>query len=167
MLYGEKDGTKMVVLQYESGNYEMVAWLPPVGEKPNPYEDVAAWMKVVKNREVDLWLPKWEMRKRHDLKPMLTDIGLGSLFQKGDFSRLVPSGELDHIGQAVQEAWIQVDEAGTKAAAATGIMMATSAMIVDPNGPAEFHADRPFSYAIVHTASRTPLFVGTVDNPKP
>ncbi|RYG45051.1 hypothetical protein EON79_13550, partial [bacterium] len=38
MLYGEKDGTKMVVLQYESGNYEMVAWLPPVGEKPNPYE---------------------------------------------------------------------------------------------------------------------------------
>ncbi|RYG38605.1 serpin family protein [bacterium] len=166
MLYGEKDGTKMIVLPYEGGNYEMVAWLPPIGQKPDPYGDLGAWMKLVKNREVDVWLPKWELRKRHDLKPMLSNIGLGSLFEKADFSCLVPSGELDHISQAVQEAWIQVDEAGTKAAAATGVMMATASMTFDPDGPVEFHADRPFAYAIVHSSTRTPLFLGTVDNPK-
>lgn len=166
MMYAEKDGVKMVSIPYENGKYEMVAWLPKEGEKPDPYADIAAWKGMARLREVDLWLPKWEMRSRHDLKPLMTQIGLGSLFDKADFTRLVPSGELARISQAVQEAWIQVDEKGTKAAAATGIVMARTSVMINPEGPAIFRADRPFAYAIVHTATNTPLFVGTVDSPK-
>lgn len=166
LTYAEKDGAGMVSIPYQNGKYELLVWLPKDGTAPDPYADIASWKALATTREVDLWLPKWEMRSRHNLKPLMGQIGLGSLFDKGDFTRLVPSGDLDRISQAVQEAWIKVDESGTKAAAATGIAMAATSVMVNPKPPVVFHADRPFAYAIVHMSTNTPVFVGTLDDPK-
>ena len=66
------------------------------------------------------------------------------------------------ISQAAHAANITVDEWGTEAAAVTGVAMATSG---PPPTVEEFHADRPFAFAIVGGADGVPLFVGRVSDP--
>ena len=66
------------------------------------------------------------------------------------------------MGRAEQHAFIEVDEQGTEAAAATALTGVVSA----PQPPdTVFRADRPFAFAVVHTPTGLPLFVGRVTDP--
>jgi serpin B len=87
---------------------------------------------------------------------------------KADFSGIRdPRSEAGlYIRDILHKAFIEVNEEGTEAAAATGVVMATRAMATpEEEKPIIFRADHPFSYMIVHRPSQTILFMGRLSDP--
>ena len=80
---------------------------------------------------------------------------------QADFGRL--SNMRLAVDDVIHTVVVEVDEAGTEAAATTAIMMVRMAL---PLPPEELALDRPFLFAVLHDASAAPLFVGTVAEPR-
>ena len=161
--------TDVVRLPYVGGDAAMLLFVPPPGGLPalETALDAAMLAEVHGNlapTRVDLWLPRFEHRTRMNLKPALEALGIVDAFTAdADLSRIAGApGDL-FVGQAVHEAWIDVREAGTEAAAATGLAIELTAA---PDAPLTVHADRPFLYLLVEETSGTVLFVGRVTDPR-
>ena len=113
--------------------------------------------------KVDLSLPRFKARFSTDLVQDLKRYGLVNL-QNGDYSGISSQSE-PRVGSVVHEAVVSVYEAGTEAAAATAVILA-GGMRPDTSTPIRVNVDRPFAFAIVHRASKAPLFLGVVGDPR-
>jgi serpin B len=89
-------------------------------------------------------------------------MGLGSIFVHANVARMVPSRTPMKVGKVVQKTWIQVDESGTKAAAATTIQIRPTAIFGGHRQVIQFHVDRPFAFTIEDRKSGAILFAGVV-----
>jgi serpin B len=113
--------------------------------------------------DVDVALPKFTFRPELRLKEILSSLGMRTVFTRNaDFSGMAK--EQLFFSEVFHKAFIAVDEEGTEAAAATGIVMPRasvrrSAKIIS------FHADHPFVFLIRHTSSGAILFMGRVVEP--
>lgn len=123
---------------------------------------------------VNVRLPKFKAKDTHKLGESLSTLGMKVPFTNAaDFSRAVdaskqPDGYPLKLKDVIQKTFIEVDENGTEAAAATAI----SAIIVTsaPRKPPKvinFHANHPFFYTISHQESGMVLFMGRVVDPSP
>ena len=85
-----------------------------------------------------------------------------------NFDRMTSDRKLPglYIDNAYHKTFIEIDEDGTEAAAATAVVMASESDMPRPETPVEVRADRPFFYAIMDTASRSALFLGRVTDPR-
>lgn len=112
---------------------------------------------------VTVQLPAWKFRLKVMLTEVLKQLGLSSAFDadRADFSRMTTEERL-YLGFVVHEAVIEVNAKGIEAAAATAAGMRAGAAAVDPK---ELLLARPFSYALMHVATATPLFLGRVGDP--
>lgn len=172
-LYPGAGGWSLLEMPYQGGKASMVVVLPqdPAGladlEKKLSASNLEKWLGALKNRETNVRLPRFEMATGYDLGPTLAAMGMPSAFStaSADFSGLSESEEV-LVSKVVHKAFIQVNEQGTEAAAATGIAMdPTAAPTVVPFTPT-FQADRPFLYLIRDTKTGTILFMGRVLNPQ-
>ena len=114
-------------------------------------------------REVDLFLPKFDLTTENCLSDALKALGLEAPFgSDADFSGIseVPL-KIDEILQKVR---VQLDEEGTKAAAATAAMVACMAMLPEEE-PVEVRVDRPFAFVIADGETDSVCFAGVVENP--
>ena len=120
----------------------------------------------VRRREVKLALPKWTARKALSLTAALDSLGMQRAFVAGeaDFSGIDGRRDL-FVSDVVHEGFVEVSEAGTEAAGATGVAVAVRTAVI-PEEPLEVRADRPFAWAVVEAASGTVLFAGTVVDPR-
>jgi serpin B len=121
----------------------------------------------LKPKEVELSLPKWTIRKPVELGNFLTSIGMTHAFKPdlADFSAMDGKKDL-YISKVVHEGFVEVAEAGTEAAAATGVVM-TLRGLPPPSKPAiRIRADRPFLWTIFERSSGVVVFSGRVVNPK-
>ena len=117
--------------------------------------------------EVSLSLPRFELAPANALSlvPGLKSLGMKTAFaQVADFSGIAkPANEPGLlISNVVHKAFVKVDEAGTEAAAATAVVMATKGV---PAPPTALVVDRPFLFFIVDTRANVVLFMGRVANP--
>ena len=162
--YAKGAGFQSVAMPYQGGRYEMVVLLPDVGHDPAGVLRSDAWSRE-KGAEVtvDLALPRFTVRSGPAVETGLKAMGFAPLFAKVDLRPAVPSGAVDRIGAVVQRTFIEVGEKGTKAAAATGIVMARASM--RPKPPIPFQVDRPFAFVLRHVATGEPLFEGVVREP--
>lgn len=111
-----------------------------------------------------LSMPRHQIRHSSELTQSLRSRGITLPFSsEANYSAMTKLSAT--IGAIVHEAVVQVDEAGTEAAAATAMIMAKSAFI-PANTRREIKADHPFAFAIIHSASRAPLFIGVVGDPR-
>ncbi|XP_061094471.1 leukocyte elastase inhibitor-like [Conger conger] len=113
--------------------------------------------------EVNVALPKFKMEESYDLREVLVSMGMKDAFDvsKSDFSGMSPSGDLV-VSKVVHKAFVEVNEEGTEAAAATAaIMMGRSAR----PPPIMFIADHPFLFFIRHNPSQSILFYGRFCSP--
>jgi serpin B len=115
--------------------------------------------------EVNLGLPRFKFSNSYDLQRPMQRLGAKKIFTRGDFTPMDPTDNLTHVSQAIQKTFIEVDESGTKAAAATGIAVAAESAALEPRKKIEFILDRPFGFIIFHRESGLPVFIGTVDDP--
>ena len=121
----------------------------------------------VRHREVILSLPKWMARKPLSLNAALGGLGMKRAFAAGaaDFSGMDGARDL-FVSAVVHEGFVEVNEEGTEAAAATGVVVGVTSVPLNPEPPLEVKADRPFAWAVVDRGTGTILFAGTVTDPR-
>ncbi|XP_072568947.1 leukocyte elastase inhibitor-like [Paramormyrops kingsleyae] len=111
---------------------------------------------------IDLYLPKFKLEDSYDLKEALTHLGMTDAFDENlaDLTAINREGGL-FISAAVHKSFIDVNEEGTEAAAATGISIKLCCLIIGK----KFMADHPFLFFIRHNTSKTILFFGRFSSP--
>jgi serpin B len=116
-------------------------------------------------RQVSLALPRFRVTSGFALRPLLAALGMPLAFSpEADFSGITTAQRL-RIDQVAHKAYIDVNEDGTEAAAATAVIMKASARFMNTEPPVEMIVDRPFLFAITDTESGLPLFLGRVTDP--
>ncbi len=115
-----------------------------------PADSLAAWVGRLRSRDVDLHLPRFEMATAMSLKDVLSTLGMPLAFSSSaDFGGMVADagGERLAISDVLHKGFVKVDEKGTEAAAATGVVMAVTS-VQTPQEPVVFRADHPFLFLI-------------------
>jgi serpin B len=114
---------------------------------------------------VHVFLPRFKMTSQFQLKGVLESMGMTLAFsQQADFSGISSEEQL-FISTVIHKAFVDVNEQGTEAAAATGVVLApTSAPVTQE--PVTFRADHPFVFLIRDHRSSSILFLGRLTNPK-
>jgi serpin B len=115
--------------------------------------------------DVQVWLPRFKVETAYKLEEVLPAMGMKLAFDpnSADFSGMTSASRL-FISAVIHKAYVQTDEEGTEAAAATGTGMAATAMPAFRQ-PKIFRADHPFVFAIVHQQSGAILFMGRLADP--
>ncbi|KAG7318242.1 hypothetical protein KOW79_017997 [Hemibagrus wyckioides] len=145
-------------------SFSMILALPlnniaPLEEALHPYH-INKWQKWMSKRECGIYLPKLSLKTSYSLKSILPDMGFMDMFTaKANFSGISDENLL--VSEAVHKATLDVDEAGTKATAVTGIgLMPLSGRIFEV-----LKFDRPFMIFIVDQKTKNVLFMGKIVNP--
>ena len=166
--YAEVDGVQVLELPYVGGRLAMTIVLPgaadglPALEAALSAGGLAGWVAGLRATKVKVALPRFTTRASFELSETLSAMGMpGAFTGAADFSGM-SSGRLQ-ISKVIHEAFVDVGEAGTEAAAATAVVMTRSMSM--GTVPA-FTADRPFLYFIRDTQSGQVLFVGRVIDPR-
>jgi serpin B len=121
----------------------------------------STWVAALEREFVEIQVPKFRIETSLNLREALEATGLSVLFEGPDLSGISDEEGL-HVDGVIHKTFIDVDEKGTEAAAATSVMLVCSAL---PAEPAKFIADHPFLYAIRDKATGAVLFVGRVADP--
>jgi len=121
----------------------------------------AKWNTLVgslRDSETLVYLPRFRMEWKRELNDDLKQLGMQLAFvpDGADFTRMSPLGLHLYITKVVQKTFVDVDEEGTEAAAATSVGMGVTSM------PPTFRADRPFMVVIRERFSGTILFIGKI-----
>lgn len=165
--YYETSKVQVLALPYRGKQVQMVIVLPrepgalPMIEK-QLRGNLNKYLSNLKPRHVEVYLPRFRISSRFQLNKTLSDMGMKTAFvPKADFSAIDGTQDL-YISAAIHKAFVDVDEKGTEAAAATGIGFTTTSL--KPK-PIVFRADHPFLFIIRETGSESILFMGRVTNP--
>ena len=111
-------------------------------------------------------MPKFTVDFDAELNKPLADMGIKDAFspENADFGKMGKAGNNLYISDVIQKTHIDVDEDGTKAAAATAIAVCTTCALPVPEET--IILNRPFLYAIVDTQTNIPIFMGTLNTLK-
>lgn len=167
--HATQDGWAAVRLPYADAFHADVL-LPPADTDPSEItsETLTALTEALdagSPRTVELAMPTLELEPPTlDLAPALEEAGLAGLYDGPDLSGISTTEQLQ-VSQVLQQAYLNLDEEGTVAAAVTEIGMETSGMV--PTEPAvRMIVDRPYLLRIAHTETRLPLFLAAVRAPQ-
>ena len=122
-----------------------------------------------KRKDVQVFLPKFKLTSSYELENTLKELGMTEAFNTAaDFSNIFGSKGDVWVSRILQKAMIEVNEKGSKAAAATVVEMeGLSIEEVDSRPkPIVFNANRPFLFFIQEKESKAIIFIGRVTNPK-
>lgn len=177
MMYGnehtylEDENAKGFLKYYADGGYAFAALLPDEGISVSDYvqsltgERLKALLDGKQSYPVDTGLPKFKCECSYEMNDILEQMGMTDAFraEKADFSKLgtFSDGNI-YIGSVLHKTFIEVAEKGTRAGAATAVIMNGEAA-ADPAEAKEVILDRPFVYMIIDTNTNLPLFMGTVE----
>jgi serpin B len=187
--YAETDDAQLVSLPYKAarpaGNaggfngmsppasLSMIVVLPkkaeglPAVEKTADAATLGKWVASLRSKPVEVYLPRFTMTSQLELSKELGALGMTDAFtEKADFSGISGSATGKLLISAVfHKAFIDVNEEGTEAAGATGVVMRpTAARVTEP--PVEFRADHPFMFLIRENSTGQILFMGRVCDPR-
>jgi len=166
--YLRGDGYQAVLLPYRDIGLAMAVLLPD-GPLAALRPKLAAagpggLLAGTARHQVTLSLPRFRVEAAFDLIPALRRLGVVAPFGgDADFSDITADTQL-RIGAVAHKAYIDVDEQGTEAAAATAVVMRTAAAMRPPP-LVTMVVDRPFLFAIIDTATGLPVFLGQVSHP--
>lgn len=170
--YYEKEDMKIIELDYKGSEQSMVIFLPgkktglPAFEKQLDYQLYESCVNKLWKRKVNLHLPRFKMTESFKLADNLKKMGMKNAFSNlADFS-LMDSKKDVKIDEVIHKAFVEVNEKGTEAAAATAVVMVTRGSS-NRKRPIikEFNADHPFIFIIRDIKSGSILFVGRLESP--
>ncbi|MCE9553604.1 MAG: serpin family protein [Planctomycetes bacterium] len=171
LAYVKADGMQAVELPYEGSALSMVILLP---EKVDGLTDLeqgltadklTAWRGKMNRFPVELTLPKFKMTSEFALKGVLSSLGMVDAFTTAaDFSGMDGSKSLS-IQHVIHKAFVDVNEDGTEAAAATAVAVAVTSAPIEPQNPIVVKVDHPFLFAIRENKTGSILFIGRVVTP--
>lgn len=158
---------ELLQMPYAGGRFSMLVVLPRRGTPLARVRTMVtggqlqAWLGRLTKEKVDVTLPRFSSTSFLRLAGALSALGMPLAFtDAADFSGISGKNEL-FIDEVLHKAFIEVTEEGTKAGAATVVIMRTKSISQEP----VFSADRPFLYLIRHDASGQILFLGQLTDP--
>jgi serpin B len=169
--YFEDEQLQGLLLPYEGRNLAMIVLLPkrvdglPDLEKTLTATKLAAWMGQASEQKVDVSLPRFRLTGEFGLNAALTALGMRKVFRSGeaDLGGMDGGQESLFVSAVVHKAFVEVNEEGTEAAAATGAIIGT--LSAAPSATVEFRADHPFVIAICDMRTGLILFLGRMMRP--
>ncbi len=179
---GSYNGAASVLaIPYTDSEASMYIFLPPQGgmaalESVMTGDNLNSWLAAnsaamtgATGQQVDLSLPKFTFKTNYDLTAPMSQMGMPLAFTPpnngagADFSGIDGYKDL-YITDIVHQAYVNVDETGTVAAAATGVVIGVGIVSYQPP-PIPFTVDHPFIFMIVENTTNTILFMGRVNDP--
>jgi len=168
--YAETAALQVLELPYAGEELSMVILLPKetdgIGalEGDLTAENLATWLGRIRQREVIVSVPKFKMTSKFSLATVLASMGMPLAFSRSaDFSGMTGRRDL-FISAVIHQAYVDVNEEGTEAAAATAVTMKLTA--IGPDRTPVFRADHPFLFMIRDVKSGSILFLGRVEDPR-
>jgi serpin B len=167
--YLEGESFQALEIPYAGNTLSMTILLPrkndglPELEKALTAAKLADWLAKLTPRRVDVALPRFKIEAAFELNDVLAAMGMPAAFDDADFSGMNGKRDL-FISAVVHKAFVDVNEEGTEAAAATGVVMTRAMAHVEP--VTTFRADHPFVFLIREVRTGTILFLGRVADPR-
>lgn len=169
--FKEMNSFSTIELPYEGNNLSMIVFLPKeinglAGiEKDLTYDNVNNWIDELSSSdesEIFVSLPKFKTTCEFELSTNLKKMGIPSAFSlpPADFSGMTGAKEL-FISEVIHKAFVDVNEEGTEAAAATAVVMKRLSI----SKPLTFRADHPFIFLIRENKTKSILFLGRIVDP--
>ena len=167
--YYEDETVQVLELPYKGGKIMMIVVLPRQilsdrdllsFESSLTEEKLKAYQTKMEKTKLDaIALPKFKLRTNYFLNENLIDLGMPTAFsERADFSKITGKKDFS-ISTVIHQAFVEVDEKGTEAAATT------AAFIFESMGKI-FRADHPFLFYILDKETGTILFFGRVVDPR-
>lgn len=165
----DDDSFSMLELPYENNDLSMFVLLPKKADglaalaKQLTRANLEKWLAKASEHMVETTFPKFKTTAEFKLKPVLQEMGMVDAFIRGkaDFSGMATREKL-FISHVVHKAFVDVNEKGTEAAAATAVIIERES--APP--PARFVADHPFLYLLRDRATGSVLFMGRLVEPQ-
>jgi serpin B len=168
--FGVYQGNGFVLAEfpYGQGNFVMDVILPDdQGGLSNTMASVndanfMSWISQMSKRKIDVSFPRFKYGFKKKLKDVLSDMGMGVAFtDAADFSNISDQYDL-LINDVTHQSFIETNEEGTEAAAATVVEIGVTSV---PVSPMVFRMDHPFMYIIRETTTNSIIFMGRVTDP--
>ena len=168
--YASTSDVQALEMPYTGGRTSMLVLLPAASdtaalEKSLTAEKIAGWRGSLKEQQVKLYFPKFKLECKYSLKDTLEKMGMPTAFSgAADFSGVDGKQDL-YISQVLHKSYVDVNEKGTEAAAATAVILEGKGIgTVEPPIPV-FKADHPFIFLIIDNQSGAVLFLGKLADP--
>ena len=170
LLYAQADGIQILELPYAGNDLSMIVLLPKkvdglaeLQETLTP-ERLEKWTSNLEETEVVVFLPRFKMTSEFRLDATLASMGMPDAFDylKANFAGMDSKPDWLYIAVVLHKAFVDVNEEGTEAAAATAVVMKGRGF---PQPPVVFRADHPFLFLIRDNVTRSMLFFGRVVKP--
>ncbi len=167
------DGFQMLEIPYRGNTLSMVILLPRSHNAIHKLEHrltaeaLPTWLALLSLQEVHVYLPRFRMETSYSLTNTLSALGMPAAFQAGGFTGIsdAPQASELALSQVAHKAFVQVDEEGTEAAAASAATMRMVGLRLFSPTPV-FRADRPFLFLIRDSQTGAVLFLGRVMRPQ-
>jgi serpin B len=148
----------MIILPDEKAVTDISAYIPDADQYKEMIDNI-------RSHDVYMEIPKFKLESQFSLSDHLKEMGMNRAFDsRADFSGIGGQRDL-FISAILQKVFFEIDEKGSEAAAATAIIVTTTALIPGFEEPMEFIADRPFIFILKENQFNTPLFVGQFVSP--
>ena len=164
--YTETEDLQILELQYQGNDLSMIILLPKennisIAESALNAKNLTNWRNDLEENEIIVKIPKFKFKTEYTLNDVLKNMGMNDAFSPGaaDFSKMDGTRDL-FISKVLHKAFIEVNEEGTEAAAATAIVMELGVAM-----STEFNADHPFIFLIQHKETGAVLFMGKAMDP--
>jgi serpin B len=167
--YRETDDAQVLSLPYKGEALSMIVVLPrktdglPELEAKLDAETLKGYVEGLEQRKVSVFLPRFKLEASFSLSGELAALGMKDAFDpdRADFSAMDGTRDL-FVKEVIHKAFVEVNEEGTEAAAATGVVVGVRSL---PAPPPELRADHPFLFFIRHEATGSVLFIGRLARP--
>lgn len=172
-MYFQGDKFRSVKLSYAGDKQAMYVFLPDKESNLSIFlsklqsGNWKRWTKSFTERKVNLSLPRFKVAYQQQLNEALMGMGMPDAFSEdnANFSRLVNPPGKAWISRVLQKTFMDVNEAGTEASAATAVMMGYACCVKQPEPLVEFRVDRPFVIALVDSPTSEIIFLGCIVDP--
>uniref|UniRef100_H9G4A4 Serpin B7 n=1 Tax=Anolis carolinensis TaxID=28377 RepID=H9G4A4_ANOCA len=163
---------QVLELPYDQDELSMLILLPDNKESPDQLEKELTYVKLkewtstanMKKQKMRVFIPKFKLELKYELVPILEAMGMTDVFLQGkaDLSGMSKSQDRNLVvSKVIHKAYVDVNEEGTEAAAATGVEVVPLSAEFLP----EFRADRSFIFLIRHNKTKSILFSGRYSSP--
>jgi len=168
--YTETDAFQLLELPYAGNDVSMLVLLPKTDDfsavqQMVTNDQLTIWKEAMEPTTIDIYFPKFTLETDYSLNTHLQNMGMPSAFVPGgaDFTDIAHAPDL-YITAVLHKAFIEVNEQGTEAAAATAVIVGITS-VQDPPERLEFRADHSFLFMIQHKETGNILFMGNIVNP--
>jgi len=167
--YAETGDMQAVELPYDGKELSMLILLPKkdsigAAEDAISLEKLSELRSMLREQRVDVYLPRFKFETKYFLKENLKSMGMPLAFSDDADLSGMDGTQMLKIAQVIHQAFVEVNEEGTEAAAATAVIVVFKSAM--PAMPTIFRADHPFMFIIQERETGNILFMGRVVDPR-